>query len=76
MTKCWADLNSTSLKISITMRMLTTKTRIKIESIINRLASGKEVSLEERINLHKYAMHIPFLAGKLNQAMRKRDLVE
>ncbi len=55
------------------MRMLTTDTRLKLEEIINRLAEGQIVSLEERIQLKKYAIHIPFVAGKLAQAIRQRE---
>tara|TARA_B100000700_G_C14370850_1_gene545893 strand:- start:99 stop:281 length:183 start_codon:yes stop_codon:yes gene_type:complete len=53
--------------------MLTTDTRLKLEEIINRLAEGQIVSLEERIQLKKYAIHIPFVAGKLAQAIRQRE---
>ena len=55
------------------MRMLTTDTRRRIESIIDRIANGQKVSLEERIQLKKYSIHIPFVAGKLSQALRKRE---
>ncbi len=55
------------------MRMLTTETRRRIEEIINRLAQGHKVSLEERIQLKKYSTHIPFVAGKLAQALRTRE---
>ena len=57
----------------MTIRMLTTDTRRRIEGIIDRIANGQNVSLEERIQLRKYSMHIPFVAGKLSQALRKRD---
>ncbi len=57
----------------MTVRMLTTETRLKIEEIIHRIENGKEVSLEERIKLRKYALHIPFIAGKVNQALRKLE---
>ena len=56
----------------MTIRLLTTKTRRKLEEIINRLGQGEAVSLEERIQLKKYAVHIPFIAGKVHQAMQKR----
>ncbi len=58
------------------MRMLTTETRRRIEEIINRLASGKSVTLAERIQLKKYSIHIPFVAGKLTQALRARESFE
>ncbi len=54
------------------IRMLTTKTRLRIEQIIKRLAIGDSVSLVERIELKKYSVHIPFIAGKIAQALRTR----
>ena len=53
--------------------MLTTETRRKIEAVIKRLEIGQAVSLEERIQLAKSAKHIPFVAGKLSQALRKNE---
>ncbi len=58
------------------MRLLTTETRKRVESIINKLSQGSEVSLKERIELTKYSKHIPFIAGKLNQALYKRAELE
>ncbi len=55
----------------MTFRMLTTDTRKKIEDIIDRIGNGRNVSLKERIQLNKYSKHIPFVAGKLSQALRK-----
>ena len=60
----------------MTVRFLTTETRRRLEKIIDRLGEGAPVSLEERIRLKKYAIHIPFIAGKLTQAMRRRELLE
>ena len=60
----------------MTVRMLTTETRRRLEKIIDRLGKGEAVSLEERIQLKKYAIHIPFVAGKVSQAMRRRELLE
>ena len=57
----------------MTVRMLTTETRRRLEAVLTRLGSGETVSLEERIQLKKYATHIPFIAGKLTQALRKRE---
>ncbi len=57
----------------MTVRMLTTKTRLHLEEIINRLEKGEKVSLKERIQLKKYSIHIPFVAGKISQALRKRS---
>ena len=55
------------------MRIITTETRRKLENIISRLNSYEEVSLTERIELSKYSKHMPFIAGKLNQALKKRN---
>ena len=49
--------------------MLSTTTRLKLEKLIDRLSNGELVSLEERVNLHKYARRYPMLAGKLHQAL-------
>ena len=35
--------------------MLTTSSRLRIQEILSRLASGDEVTLEERIYINKYA---------------------
>ena len=56
----------------MSIRLLTTETRKRVEEIINRLATGKKVSLEERVQLRKYSTHIPFIAGKVTQALRIR----
>ena len=60
----------------MTVRMLTTETRRRLEGILNRLGNGETVSLQERIQLKKYATHIPFIAGKLTQALRRRESLE
>ena len=60
----------------MTVRCLTTETRRRLEKIIDRLGEGAPVSLEERIQLKKYAIHIPFIAGKLTQAIRRRELLD
>ncbi len=60
----------------MTVRMLTTETRRRLEEVLTRLGNGVDVSLEERIQLKKYATHIPFLASKLRQALRKRESLE
>ena len=60
----------------MSIRLLTTQTRRRLEEIIDRLRKGEDVSLEERIQLKKYAVHIPFLAGKITQAMRTRESLE
>ncbi len=56
--------------------MLTTETRRRLEEILERIAQGETVSLDERIQLKKYSLHIPFVAGKLIQALRKRESLE
>ncbi len=56
--------------------MLTTETRRRLEGIIERLAKGDSISIKERIQLKKYALHIPFIAGKINQAIRKRESLD
>ncbi len=56
--------------------MLTTENRRRIEEIIDRLGTGQSVSLEERIQLKKYSLHIPFIAGKVAQALRRREAFE
>ena len=55
--------------------MLSTKYRLELTDICCRMITddGVEVSLEERIQLNKYSKHIPFVAGKLSQAIRRRD---
>ncbi|WP_320668215.1 hypothetical protein [Prochlorococcus sp. MIT 1307] len=60
----------------MTVRMLTTETRRRLEEIIERLGKGETVSLKERIQLKKYAIHIPFVAGKVAQAMRRRESLD
>ncbi len=53
------------------MRFLTTETRRGLEEIIDRIRTGEEVTLNERIKLNKYAAYIPFMALKLKQATQK-----
>ncbi len=60
----------------MTIRMLTTETRLRLEQVLHRLGNGETVSLEERIQLKKYATHIPFVAGKLTQALRRRESLD
>ncbi len=61
---------------NMAVRMLTTNTRRRVESIIDRLANGQIVSLVERIQLKKYSLHIPFVASKVDQALRKREALD
>ena len=60
----------------MTVRSLTTENRRRIEEIISRLATGQPVSLMERIQLKKYALHIPFIASKVKIALARRELLE
>ena len=57
-------------------RTLRTDTRRRVEEIIHRLATGEHVSLEERAQLQKYALHIPFVAGQLRKALKHREELE
>ena len=71
----WGEFHKIDIKcLKVMSRILTTETRRKIQEIIDRLASGQKVTLEERIQLKKYSIHIPFIAGKVNQALRRREL--
>ncbi len=58
------------------MRLLTTETRRKLECIIQKISLGEEVSLNQRIELQKYCMHIPYLRGKLAQALRIQATIQ
>ena len=54
--------------------MLTTSTRLRIQEILNRLAIGKRVTLEERIYINKYAMKNQNVSSWLRKASRlQRD---
>ena len=58
------------------MRVISSSTRIKLESIIRRIANGSEISLSERIALQKYSSRKPFIASKLNQALIQRESLD
>ncbi len=58
------------------VRLLTTETRRRLEEIITRLRTGEAVSLKERIQLEKYAIHIPFIAIKVTQAIQHRESLD
>ena len=60
----------------MTVRLLTTQTRRRLEAIITRLGKGETVTLKERIHLEKYAIHIPFIARKVTQAIQSRKSLE
>ena len=51
--------------------MLTTTTRLRLEKLIERLEKGEQVSLNERIELHKYAIRFPMVAGKLSRVVHQ-----
>ena len=57
-------------------RTLRTDARRRVEEIIHRLATGEPVSLKERAQLQKYALHIPFVAGQLRKALKHREELE
>ena len=60
----------------MTVRLLTTGTRRRLEEIISRLKAGQTVSLKERVHLAKYSIHIPFIARKITQAIQKRKSLD
>ena len=60
----------------MTVRMLTADTRKRVQEILKRLSKGEPVTLAERIQLNKYALHIPYIAGMLIQAIRNRESTE
>ena len=60
----------------MSVRLLTTATRRRLEEIISRLGKGETVSLEERIQLKKYSIHIPFIARKVTQAIENRKSLD
>ena len=50
--------------------MLTTTSRLRIQEILTRLAMGKEVTLEERIYINKYATRNQNVSSWLRKASR------
>ena len=50
--------------------MLTTTSRLRIQEILNRLALGNQVSLEERIYINKYATKNQNVSTWLRKASR------
>jgi len=61
---------------AMVVRSLTTTTRKRVKEIIHRLATGEAVSLDERAQLQKYAIHIPFIASMVSKALRNRSELE
>ena len=52
--------------------MLTTETRQRLQAILSRLASGSQVTLAERIELHTLADHDSTVAAWLRRARRRQ----
>ena len=52
--------------------MLTTQTRLRLQAILRRLASGCQVTLAERIELHTFADHDSTVAAWLRRACRRQ----
>ena len=50
--------------------MLTTSSRLRIQEILNRLARGNEVTLEERIYINKFATKNQNVSSWLRRASR------
>jgi hypothetical protein len=50
--------------------MLTTTSRLRIQEILTRLSMGKEVTLEERIYINKYATRNQNVSSWLRKASR------
>ena len=50
--------------------MLTTTSRLRIQEILTRLSKGKQVTLEERIYINKYALMNQNVSSWLRKASR------
>ena len=50
--------------------MLTTSSRLRIQSILSRIAIGNQVTLEERIYINKYAANNQNVSSWLRKASR------
>ena len=50
--------------------MLTTTSRLRIQEILTRLSMGKEVTLQERIYINKYATNNQSVSNWLRKASR------
>ena len=50
--------------------MLTTTSRLRIQEILTRLSMGKQVTLEERIYINKYATKNQNVSSWLRKALR------
>ena len=56
--------------------MLTTSSRLRILEIIQRLSNGDEVTLQERINLKKYASRDQTVYSWLKKALRFQQKIK
>jgi hypothetical protein len=52
--------------------MLSPSTRLRLQSIVARIGRDEPVSLQERIEIQKFADHNATVAGWLRQARRRR----
>ncbi len=50
--------------------MLSTSTRLRLENILSRIANGEEVSLQERVYVHKFADRDQTVSSWLKKARR------
>ena len=53
--------------------MFTPETRLQLQGILRRLATGQNVTLEERINLQRQADRDPTVAAWLRRARRRQQ---
>lgn len=53
--------------------MLTPATRLRLQEILRRIGEDQPVSLEERIDVQKFADRNPAVAGWLRQARRQQQ---
>ncbi len=53
--------------------MLSTSARLRIQDILERISNGEEVTLEERIYVHKYADRDQTVSSWLNKARRHQQ---
>ena len=56
--------------------MLSTSTRLRLRGILDRVAKGQEVSLTERVYVHKFADHDQTVSSWLKRARRLQQQKE
>ena len=56
--------------------MLSTSSRIRIQKILTRLSKGKEVTLEERIYINKYASRNQNVSAWLRKASHIQHIIK